>query len=216
MALALCTSRWTPTAATRSQFSIVCESPLSSSLSNKSKSIPPSEACPSMNRAAAVPFVKASACGNDFILIDGMHAPADLSGFTRRICDRYNGVGADGVEWLFPDPKQEADVRGRLFNADGSEAEISGNGTRCVAAYWLEEHEGNRVTVRTGAGLKRCELIKRAGNRFIFDSEMGEPDVGEEFSIKLAFSEVKGVPVSMGNPHFVIFVDDFSQGCQAE
>ena len=165
---------------------------------------------------AAIPFVKATACGNDFLLIEGMHAPADMANFSRRICDRHNGVGADGVEWLFPDPKQGADVRGRLFNADGSEAEISGNGTRCVAAYWLAEHEGNRVTVRTGAGLKRCELIKREGNRFIFDSEMGEPDVGEEFSIKLAFSEVKGVPVSMGNPHFVIFVDDFSPGWQAE
>ena len=166
--------------------------------------------------AAAVPFIKATACGNDFLLIDGMHAPADLSGFTRRICDRHNGVGADGVEWLFPDSKQEADVRGRLFNADGSEAEISGNGTRCVAAYWLAEHEGKSVTVRTGAGLKRCELVKREGNRFTFDTDMGEPEVGEEFSIKLAFSQVKGVPVSMGNPHFVVFVEDFSPGWQAE
>ena len=169
-----------------------------------------------MNPSAVVPFVKASACGNDFILIDGMHAPADLSGFTRRICDRYNGVGADGVEWLFPDSKQEADVRGRLFNADGSEAEISGNGTRCVAAYWLAEHEGKNVTVRTGAGLKRCELVKREGNCFTFDTNMGEPEVGEEFSIKLAFSQVKGIPVSMGNPHFVVLVEDFSPGWQAE
>ena len=56
-----------------------------------------------------VPFTKASACGNDFLIIDGLHAPADLYEFSRRICDRHNGVGADGVEWLFPAP--DADIR---------------------------------------------------------------------------------------------------------
>jgi diaminopimelate epimerase len=81
---------------------------------------------------ALIPFAKASACGNDFLIINGMNAPADLAAFSRRICDRHRGVGADGVEWLFP--AQDADIRARLFNADGSEAEISGNGTRCVAA----------------------------------------------------------------------------------
>lgn len=166
--------------------------------------------------SATIPIVKATACGNDFLLIDGMHAPADLAGFSRRICDRHNGAGADGVEWLFPDPKQEADVRARLFNADGSEAEISGNGTRCVAAYWLAEHDRQSVTVRTGAGVKRCELISREGNRFIFETDMGEPQVGEEFSIKTAFKEVKGIPISMGNPHFVVFVEDFTPGWQGD
>jgi diaminopimelate epimerase len=166
--------------------------------------------------SATIPFTKATACGNDFLLIEGMHAPADMVSFTRRICDRHNGAGADGVEWLFPDPKQEADVRARLFNADGTEAEISGNGTRCVAAYWLAEHQQQQVTVRTGAGLKQCDLVKRDGNRFTFETDMGEPQVGDEFSIKTAFKEVKGVPVSMGNPHFVVFVEDFAPGWQAD
>jgi len=166
--------------------------------------------------AAAIPFTKATACGNDFLLIDGLHAPADLASFTRRICNRHNGAGADGVEWLFPDPKHEADVRARLFNADGSEAEISGNGTRCVAAYWLAESDQQKVTVRTGAGLKHCTLIKRDGNRFTFEVDMGEPQVGEEFTLKTSFKEVKGIPVSMGNPHFVVFVEDFSPGWQAD
>src|SRR5271167_3626360 len=103
-------------------------------------------------KMTAVPFVKASACGNDFLLIDGMHAPGDLAGFTRRICDRHRGIGADGVEWLFPSP--DADVRARLLNADGSEAEISGNGTRCVAAYLCSEQAKERVQIRTGAGVK--------------------------------------------------------------
>jgi diaminopimelate epimerase len=163
---------------------------------------------------AGIPFVKASACGNDFLLIDGMHAPADLPAFARRICDRHSGVGADGVEWLLPD--KEATVRARLFNADGSEAEISGNGTRCVAAHWLAEHGGDAVTVRTGAGIKRCKLTSRDAAGSWFEMDMGEPQVGDEFSIKLAFAEVRGVPVSMGNPHFVVFVDDFAPGWQAE
>ena len=162
----------------------------------------------------AVPFVKAVACGNDFLLIDGMHAPADLPGFARRICNRHSGIGADGVEWLFPAP--DADVRARLFNADGSEAEISGNGTRCVAAWWAAEHGKEKIVVRTGAGLKTCTLLARRGNEFEFETDMGEPQVGDEFSIKLAFREVRGVPVSMGNPHFVVFVEEFADGWQAE
>src|SRR5579863_9466984 len=104
----------------------------------------------------AVPFIKASACGNDFLIIDGMHAPPDLISFTRRICDRHNGVGADGVEWLFP--AQDADIRARLLNADGSEAEISGNGTRCVAAWYCAENQRSSVVIRTVAGLKTSEL----------------------------------------------------------
>jgi diaminopimelate epimerase len=162
----------------------------------------------------AVPFVKAAACGNDFLLIEGMHAPDDLAGFTRRICDRHAGMGADGVEWLFP--AADADVRARLLNADGSEAEISGNGTRCVAAWWAAEHGKDKIVVRTGAGLKSCTLLGRRGVEFEFETDMGEPQIGDEFSIKLAFGEVRGIPVSMGNPHFVVFVEEFAPGWQAE
>jgi diaminopimelate epimerase len=114
--------------------------------------------------ARTIPFVKASACGNDFLLINGSvtsesQAPADLASLTRRICDRHDGVGADGVEWMFPHPS--ADVEIRLINADGSEAEISGNGTRCVAAYICEEQGKEKITLQTGAGLKTCTLTKR-------------------------------------------------------
>ena len=161
-----------------------------------------------------VPFVKASACGNDFLIIDGMHAPADLIQFTRRICDRHNGVGADGVEWLFP--AQDADIRARLLNADGSEAEISGNGTRSVAAYLCSMKPQERVTVRTGAGLRTCVLTSHSDHVFEFETAMGEPQVGDEFSIKVAFGEARGIPVSMGNPHFVVFVDDFAPGWQGD
>lgn len=167
-----------------------------------------------MLKVVSIPFVKASACGNDFLVIDGMHAPADLIAFSRRLCDRHRGVGADGVEWLFPD--NEADIRARLFNADGSEAEISGNGTRCVAAWLAAERGMEGARIRTGAGVRECKLTGGAGVRFEFEINMGEPQPGEELSIKLAFGEVHGIPVSVGNPHFVVFVDEFRPGWQAE
>src|SRR6516225_5613436 len=117
-----------------------------------------------------VPFTKASACGNDFLIVEGAYAPPDLHDFSRRICDRHNGVGADGVEWLLPVP--DADMRARLVNADGSEAEISGNGTRCVAAYMVANGSPGRISIRTGAGLKHCQLMSRDGNSFEFEMDM--------------------------------------------
>jgi diaminopimelate epimerase len=164
--------------------------------------------------STVIPFVKASACGNDFLIIDGMYAPMDLPSFTRAICDRHNGVGADGVEWLFPD--EDADVKARLLNADGSPAEISGNGTRCVAAYLCAEQAREKVLVRTDAGLKTCVLTSHSEAEYEFEVNMGEPLAGNEFSIKLAFGEVRGIPVSMGNPHYVVFVPEFPLGWQAE
>ncbi|HUI84209.1 MAG TPA: diaminopimelate epimerase [Candidatus Binatia bacterium] len=162
---------------------------------------------------ATIPFVKASACGNDFLIIDFAHAPGDICSFTRRICERHNGVGADGIEWVLP--ANDADLRVRLLNADGSEAEISGNGTRCVAAWYCAENSRRSVVIRTGAGLKRCELMARDGNNFEFRSSMGAPDVGDDFSIKFTYGEISGTPVSMGNPHYVVFVPQFELGWQA-
>src|SRR5208283_5023612 len=131
-----------------------------------------------------IPFTKASACGNDFLLVEGAGVSGDLAALTRRLCDRHRGVGADGVEWLFPDA--EADVRALLINADGSEAEISGNGTRCVAAEICSREGKTEIVVRTGAGPKTCRLTSRNNGRqgptFEFEAEMGQPEVGGELS----------------------------------
>jgi len=159
----------------------------------------------------SIPFVKASACGNDFLLIDGSLAPEDIAVFSRRICDRHEGVGADGVEWI--SPHFSADVEIRLINADGSEAEISGNGTRCVAAYATENKE--RISILTGAGMKICSLTARRNSEYEFEAEMGEAVVEPEFAVKMAGGEARGIPVSMGNPHFVVFVKDFPANWQA-
>ncbi len=161
-----------------------------------------------------IPFVKASACGNDFLIIEGKDAPADMAGFTRRICNRHEGAGADGVEWLFPAP--DADIHARLLNADGSEAEISGNGTRCVAAYLCAQQERKSVVIRTGAGLKSCALTARNNHQFEFEIDMGAPQAAKSFSLRLGPREVTGLPVSMGNPHYVMFVEEFAQDWQGE
>jgi diaminopimelate epimerase len=159
-----------------------------------------------MNRAGmAVPFTKASACGNDFLLIEGSAVRGDHSEFTRRICDRHNGVGADGVEWLFP--VKGAQIEARLINADGSPAEISGNGTRCVAAYLCARRKRKAFVIQTGAGLKTCTLTAMNGSTYEFETAMGVPEVGGSIAIATQFGEIDGIPVSMGNPHFVIFLD---------
>ncbi len=159
-----------------------------------------------------LPFTKASACGNDFLMVEGAKVSTDLAALTRRLCDRHNGVGADGVEWLFSDA--EADVMARLFNADGSEAEISGNGTRCVAAYLLSQKHKAEVVVRTGAGLKTCRLTGQQGTTFEFETDMGRPKVEEPLRIETIWISAAGNRVSMGNPHFVVFVDSFPEDWQ--
>lgn len=172
---------------------------------------------------ALIPFVKASACGNDFLLVDSRDVDgatgsvvtvADLAALTRRLCDRHEGVGADGVEWLYP--HAEADVEIRLMNADGSGAEISGNGTRCVALYVCAERGKEKITIQTGAGLKTCVLTGRNESEYEFEIEMGESAVGAEFAVTLEAGEVRGIPVSMGNPHYVVFVKEFAENWQDE
>jgi diaminopimelate epimerase len=172
-----------------------------------------------MPPSVVIPFVKVSACGNDFLLIDSRNvvdalAPADLANLTRRICDRHEGVGADGVEWMHP--HSAADVEIRLINADGSEAEISGNGTRCVAAYLCAERGREKITIQTGAGLKTCILTERSDAEYEFEVEMGEAAVGAELAVKVGAGEARGIPVSMGNPHYVVFVPEFSENWQDE
>jgi diaminopimelate epimerase len=161
----------------------------------------------------AIPFTKASACGNDFLMIDGTAAPVDISQFTQRICDRHKGVGADGVEWLFP--AGDADVEARLINADGSSAELSGNGTRCVAAHLWAEHGKESMAIRTGAGVKTCTLTARNGNTYEFEIAMGVPEFIAELVIPTSFGDVRGAAVSLGNPHFVAFMGELWPDWQA-
>jgi diaminopimelate epimerase len=159
--------------------------------------------------AVSVPFVKANACGNDFLIIESQHAPNDIGGFSAAICNRHTGVGADGVEWVKAGGAG-ADISARLINADGGEAEISGNGTRCVAAYFADDKKVDQVRVGTGAGVKSCKVISRSGRKFEFELNMGVPKLEGQIKLKLSSGQIEGTRISMGNPQFVLFADVFA------
>jgi diaminopimelate epimerase len=162
---------------------------------------------------SAVPFYKAEACGNDFLIVASQHMGDDPAELTRRMCERHLGIGSDGVEWVTL--QADGSVVARLFNADGSEAEISGNGTRCVAAWAVETRGGSEVRVVTGAGAKECMLLRRRDNEFQFLMEMGRGEVLGEKTIRIHNGTATGLGVSTGNPHFVELVDAFPENWQA-
>src|SRR5271170_1415411 len=128
-----------------------------------------------------IPFAKAHACGNDFLIVDAGSVEArDRSAFTRRLCARNIGVGADGVEYLGWTGNRSGRIQ--LFNADGSKAEISGNGTRCVAA-WMA-HKENAGTddvfaIETDAGLRKCRVVSSSAHHFEIATGMGVPKISE-------------------------------------
>ena len=154
-----------------------------------------------------IPFTKAHGAGNDFLLSWADQVPeVDLPSTARAICDRHTGIGADG--WML--------VRGqsiRLFNADGSEPEMSGNGTRCAAALLIDSGQANGdVVIHTGAGPKRLHLIERNGRRFLFEMDMGTPKFDASairYSLPLGRGPQEVTIVDVGNPQCVVFVDDF-------
>ena len=121
-----------------------------------------------------VPVVKANGTGNDFVIVDERVDPLDdPAGFARRVCDRTEGLGADGM--LLIGRSSQYDARMRIINADGSEAEMCGNGMRCVARY-LDEHDGrDTATVETIAGPIGTRVIARDPYRIAV--EMAQPRV---------------------------------------
>jgi diaminopimelate epimerase len=156
---------------------------------------------------AALPLVKAHALGNDFLLAAAatMGLPTlDLADVARRACDRHRGIGADGL-MLVADTALGAETR--LFNADGGEAEVSGNGIRC-AATWLAERRGldpgATLTIGTAAGPKHLELLAVDGRRYTFRAEMGSPMGLRQVEIAVAGTTVAAVVMNVGNPQCVV------------
>jgi diaminopimelate epimerase len=156
-------------------------------------------------------FAKAHACGNDFLIVEGGCDQA----LAVRLCARNTGVGADGVEFL--QWTGERTGRIRLANADGSIAELSGNGTRCVAAWIAHEKKlraGESLVLVTDAGRRECRLVRAEGHRFEFATGMGVPVVDDKEITLADGTRVAGIAVSTGNPHFVIFIEDWAFGAQ--
>jgi diaminopimelate epimerase len=150
-------------------------------------------------------FAKAHACGNDFLIVESACDPE----LAKQLCQRHTGIGADGVEFF--EPTGERTGRIRLANADGSIAEISGNGTRCAAA-WLAQTgragPGDVLTLETDAGARLCTIVSRDRSHFQIAAGMGVPQIAPSQVTLADQTIVHGIHVSMGNPHFVIVVHD--------
>ena len=160
-----------------------------------------------------IPFTKTHACGNDFLIVtEEAVVESDWAELTRRLCARNTGVGADGIEFFAWTGLRSGRIR--LHNADGSIAEISGNGTRCVAAWMAEARNaeaGDVLEIETDAGLRVCRLnAVRATSEFSVDvtTGMGVPQFTPRPVTIPGGVQVQGVQVSTGNPHFVIIVDN--------
>jgi diaminopimelate epimerase len=160
-----------------------------------------------------IPFTKAHACGNDFLIVT-QEAAADHNwgSLTRSLCARNTGIGADGIEffaWTGPNSG-----RIRLHNADGSIAEISGNGTRCVAAWMAESlgsKPGDALEIATDAGLRVCHVnavSTAAGFTVDVTTGMGVPTFAPRTVSLATGRRIEGVEVSTGNPHLVVVVDN--------
>ena len=157
-----------------------------------------------------IPFVKAHACGNDFLLIEDALSQRRNAELARKLCARNTGIGADGIEFL--ERRANGELFLRLFNADGSEAELSGNGTRCVAA-WLAQSEGlQHAAFGTHGGPRTCRIVEESTPHYVIESEMGIPRVMQRRIVLGDVGNVEGAMVNVGNPHFVLFVEteDFS------
>ena len=177
-------------------------------------------------------FIKFHGFGNDYIVIESTNLPefpdvARLGEFARRICNRHYGAGADGITVVSPSEVAGADFQVRIFNPDGSEASLSGNGTRCAAAYlyYKQLWAAAELRLTTRAGIKLYTLREQTGGgHYVFDSELGQPKF-DSSSIPMTTREplpkvidyeldVNGelFPVTalqMGNPNCCIFVNDF-------
>jgi diaminopimelate epimerase len=172
-------------------------------------------------------FAKLHALGNDFVVVERSEIPGEvaLGALAEAVCDRHFGAGADGV--VIAEERDGADGpawSSRIFNADGGEAEVSGNGTRCLAAYvdatgrWPDG--GAALRIATAAGVK---LVRRAGAPGLYEMEMGVPRFASA-DVPMALDpprdRVVGYPLevdgaryavtalSVGNPHCTLFPDD--------
>jgi diaminopimelate epimerase len=175
-------------------------------------------------------FTKFHGFGNDYIVIESKELVGreDLGQFAREICNRHLGAGADGIAVVSPADGDIADFHVRIFNPDGSEAGLSGNGTRCAAAYlhyqklWSDEE----LLLSTRSGVKRYLLCDENKGRYVFDSELGVPQFSSEaipmvtrtsletvidYPLPVDEDLLKVTALRLGNPNCCVLVDDFAK-----
>jgi diaminopimelate epimerase len=174
-------------------------------------------------------FTKFHGFGNDYLVIESAELAdvANLGEFARRICQRHIGAGSDGIAIVTPVHDDSAHFNVRIFNPDGSEANLSGNGTRCAAAYLYYSNlwSAEELLLSTRSGIKKYFLREQLGpGKYLFDSELGEPkfdsesvpmiteprlDVIIDYPLNVGSETLPVTAVQMGNPNCCIFVDDF-------
>lgn len=161
-------------------------------------------------------FFKAHSCGNDYVILFKDSEKLDLSSLAKRLCRRHYSIGGDG--FIVLSPSESADASFRIFNADGSESEMCGNGIRCAAlclsyfgSYFevepCEKSDFSVFSFETAVGRRQVE---RVGDG-IFSAYMGEAEVGESYETVLSSGKrLCVIPVDIGNPHAVIFTEDLT------
>ena len=176
-------------------------------------------------------FIKFQGFGNDYLVFEAesLARVGSLNDFARQVCDRHYGAGADGITVVRPADGTDADFAVRIFNADGSEAGLSGNGTRCTVAYlyyqglWSEDE----LRLKTRAGVKRYRLREtEARGHYWFESELGQPGFTSEeipmltegprkrvtnYPLAVEGKTLHVTALSMGNPNCCVFVQDFDE-----
>ena len=174
-----------------------------------------------------IPFIKMHGAGNDYVYVDCFHnpAPAEPERLSIQISDRHKGIGADGLILIRPPETATADARMQMFNADGSESEMCGNGIRCVAKYLFDHRIAPRekLLIETGAGTLAVDVQLEQGRVKTACVDMGQPILEpDQIPTRLAAGSQRAIQqplevdgqqllatcVSMGNPHCVIFVDN--------
>jgi diaminopimelate epimerase len=176
-------------------------------------------------------FVKFHGYGNDYLVFEAgeISRVASLNDFARSVCERHQGAGADGVALIEKHVDREIPFGVRIFNADGSEAAMSGNGTRCAVAYLYDSNlwAKDELRISTRAGVKLYRLRERmAGGKYKFEAEIGRPRFGSaeipmrggeplsrvlNYPLEVGDEIIKITALQMCNPNCCVFVDDFDR-----
>ena len=155
-------------------------------------------------------FTKMHGLGNDYLYVYG-EVPENIAELSTRLSDRHFGVGSDGM--IYISPSQTADFKMRIFNADGSEAMMCGNGIRCVGKYVYEKGYTDKTTllIETLSGIKTLKLHVLNGKVKKVTVNMGKAEAEKDKKLDLNGTKIFCTPVSVGNPHAVFFVDEVEE-----
>lgn len=152
-------------------------------------------------------FTKMQGLGNDYLYVYG-EVPENIVELCKKLSDRHFGAGSDGM--IYISPSNIADFRMRIFNADGSEATMCGNGIRCVGKYVYDKGYTDKtiIAVETLSGTKALHLRVVGGKVKTVSVDMGSAQTGDEISLPIDGKQIVCTPVSVGNPHAVVFVEN--------